>query len=46
MVTELQNALASAARVFELIDEKTMIEDREDATVLRGAKGSVDLEQV
>lgn len=31
---------------FELIDEKTMIEDREDATVLRGAKGSVDLEQV
>ena len=46
VVTELQNALASAARVFELIDEKTMIEDREDATVLRGAKGSVDLEQV
>ena len=44
VVTELQNALASAARVFELIDEKTMIEDREDATVLRGAKGSVDLE--
>lgn len=28
VVTELQNALASAARVFELIDEKTMIEDR------------------
>ena len=46
VVTELQNALASAARVFELIDEKTIIEDREDAKVLRDAKGSVELKQV
>ena len=34
VVTELQNALASAARVFELIDEKTILEDKKDATVL------------
>ena len=27
VVTELQNALASAARVFELIDEKTILEE-------------------
>ncbi len=46
VVTQLQNALASAARVFELIDEKTIIEDREDAKVLRDAKGSVELKQV
>lgn len=46
VVTELQNALASAARVFELIDEKTIIEDRADAAVLRDVKGQVDLEQV
>ena len=46
VVTELQNALASAARVFELIDEKTIIEDREDAEVLCDVKGSVELKQV
>lgn len=46
VVTELQNALASAARVFELIDERTIIEDREDAEVLCDVKGGVELKQV
>lgn len=46
VVTELQNALASAARVFELIDERTIIEDRKDAEVLCDVKGGVELKQV
>ena len=43
VVTELQNALASAARVFELIDEKTILEDKKDATVLENVKGQVEI---
>ena len=46
VVTELQNALASAARVFELIDEETEIPDDSDAIVLDHAKGEVVLEHV
>ena len=46
VVTELQNALASAARVFELIDEKTILEDKKDATVLENVKGQVKIEHV
>ncbi|MCB7318298.1 ABC transporter ATP-binding protein [Lacrimispora sp. 210928-DFI.3.58] len=46
VVTELQNALASAARVFELIDEKTIPEDVPGAAVLRDAPGNVELEHV
>ena len=46
VVTELQNALASAARVFELIDEKTILEDKKDATVLENVKGQVEIERV
>ena len=46
VVTELQNALASAARVFELIDEKTILEDKKDATVLENVKGQVEIEHV
>ncbi len=46
VVTELQNALASASRVFELIDEKTIIEDAEDAVDLKEVDGSVKLDQV
>ena len=44
VVTELQNALASAARVFELINEKTILEDKKDATVLENVKGQVEQE--
>lgn len=46
VVTELQNALASAARVFELIDEEPQVPEEPDAAVLSNAKGEISLEQV
>ncbi len=46
VVTELQNALACAARIFELVDEKPQIPDGENAKVLTDAKGNVKLEKV
>ena len=46
VVTELQNALASAARVFELIDEKEQIPDRDGANELEKADGRVEFENV
>ena len=46
VVTELQNAMASAARVFELIDEEAEIADKSDAVVLKEVSGSVKLTDV
>ncbi len=46
VVTELQNALASAARVFELIDEETIVPDKPNAGKLTDVKGAVELEHV
>ncbi len=46
VVTELQNSLACAARVFELIDEETEVPDSEDALVLTNAQGDVSLSSV
>lgn len=46
VVTELQNALASAARVFELIDEEPQIPDQADSVELKSVDGTVTLEQV
>lgn len=46
VVTELQNALACAARIFELIDEEPQIPEAENAEVLIDAKGNVKLENV
>ncbi len=46
VVTELQNALASAARVFALIDEEPLKPEDEDAVDLKAADGSVKLEHV
>ncbi len=46
VITELQNALASAARVFELIDEEPQIPEDPDALVLSNARGEVSLEHV
>ena len=46
VVTELQNALACAARVFELIDEPAEIPDAPDAKTLTDASGSVQLTNV
>ena len=46
VVTELQNALASAARVFALIDEESITPDDADAVDLKQAEGSVELDHV
>ncbi len=46
VVTELQNALASAARVFELIDEKTELVNSENAIELGTVNGDVLLSNV
>ncbi|MBR5800005.1 MAG: ABC transporter ATP-binding protein, partial [Lachnospiraceae bacterium] len=46
VITELQNALACATRVFELIEEEPQIPDASDAAVLTQAKGEVDLKDV
>lgn len=46
VITELQNALACAARIFELIEEEPQIPDAEDAAVLQDIDGDVDLQHV
>ncbi len=46
VITELQNALACAARIFELIEEEPEIPDAKDAEVLENVDGSVNLEHV
>lgn len=46
VVTELQNALACARRVFELMEEEPEIPDALDAVVLEQTDGQVDLENV
>ncbi|MBD5521597.1 MAG: ABC transporter ATP-binding protein [Lachnospiraceae bacterium] len=46
VVTELQNALACAARIFELIEEEPQIEEPENAYVLHDVDGTVTLDNV
>ena len=46
VVTELQNALACAARIFELIEEEPQIPDSSDAKVIDEADGTVALKDV
>ncbi len=46
VLTELQNAVACAARLFELMDAQELIPDAPDARVLEDADGTVSLEQV
>ena len=46
VLTELQNALACAARLFELMDEATVPADLPDARVLDDVDGSVQLSDV
>ena len=46
VITELQNALACAARIFELIEEDPQLPDAPDAQVLEHVAGEVDLEHV
>lgn len=46
VVTELQNALACAERIFALIDEEPQAPEPENAGVLQNVKGNVQLEHV
>ena len=46
VITELQSALACAARIFELIEEEPQIPDKIDALVLDHVQGKVDLDHV
>ena len=46
VITELQNALACAARIFELIEEEVEIPDDKDAVVLHQIEGKVNLKKV
>ena len=46
VITELQNALACAGRVFELIEEEPEVPDAETAVVLESAKGEIELQNV
>ncbi len=45
-MTELQNALASAQRIFDLLDEKPIPADLPEAVVLDHAKGQVEFSHV
>ncbi len=46
VMTELQNALACAQRVFDLIDETPIVPDAPDAAVLPMGAGSVEFEHI
>ena len=46
VVTELQNALACAARIFQLIEEKPEIPEKEPTKVIGNQAGYVNLENV
>ena len=46
VVTELQNAIACAGRVFELIEEEPQVPEPADAMSLTDVEGRVDLEHV
>lgn len=46
VVTELQNALACAARIFELIEETPQTPEAENAIVLQDVKGQIELSHV
>ncbi len=46
VITELQNAFACAARIFELIEEEPQTPDAENAVVLTDVKGSIRADHV
>ena len=46
VITEFQNSLASAARVFELIDRPSIPEDKDDAVQLTDPEGHVTMQDV
>ncbi|MDE7082783.1 MAG: ABC transporter ATP-binding protein/permease [Clostridia bacterium] len=46
VVTELQNAVACAGRIYEIIDEQPQTPDAENATVLGKVKGDIEFKNV
>ena len=46
LITELQNALACAGRVFELLDEPSQVAEPTDALVMGEAKGEINIEHM
>ena len=46
VITELQNAMACAGRVFELLDETPQIPEKENAHVLKDIKGAIEINDV
>lgn len=46
VITELQNAIACAARIFQLMEATPQIPEKEDACILEEAKGFVEFENV
>ncbi len=46
VVTEFQNAIACAGRIYELIDEPAQIPDSDDAVCLDGVRGDVEFKDV
>jgi len=46
VITELQNALACAARIFDLIEEEPQVPDAEHAIELKHVQGTVELRDV
>lgn len=46
VITELQNAIACASRIFELIEEEAEVADKADAIVLDKADGNIDITNV
>lgn len=46
VITEFQNALACAGRIFELIDEKSEMPDADNAIVLTNTQGNIDISNV
>lgn len=46
VITELQNAMACAGRVFELLDETPQVPEKENAYVLADTKGAIEIKDV
>lgn len=46
VITELQNAMACAGRVFELLDETPQLPEKENAHVLKDIKGAIEINDV
>lgn len=46
VITELQNSIACAGRIFELLEQKTQVPEPENALVLEQVNGNVSFENV